>query len=188
MSDGGYTLVEMLAAMAILSLAIGGIAESAHVISLLQRAAARSVRQGQSLAYAQRRFQRLFEGQGPFRSFDAAGLVGSDEQLSFPCGTPRPCRARLANSPDGAVLTLETPGGPSAVPLAGLRDVHFRYGDTDGGRGTWPPGDRAARTLTSISVVTRSTSVPVLAAKVWREQSVDCAFDLIMADCREAGS
>ena len=59
MSSAGYTMVEVLVAVAILGLAMAGVAESARAIRLIQSAAIERIQQDGALDRARRALDRL---------------------------------------------------------------------------------------------------------------------------------
>ncbi len=186
MNEDGYTLVEMMAALAMIGLAIGGVAESAHAVKLIQTATVRSLGQDQTLARAQRGLARLFESEGPFRSDDAVAFTGGAAAFDFDCGAPARCGASLSPHGDDTTLTLAGPGGShDRVVLRGLRGASFAYHDLEGQRAAWPPSGQR-RSLRSVTLASASSpqATAIATARVWVEQAPDCAFDPIMEDCR----
>ena len=188
MTDAGYTLVEMLAALAILGLALGGMAESAHALRMLQTGAATDLSVEDGRARAMRGLERVFDGQGPFRSDDPGGLAGGAAALHFDCGAAAPCTAQLTRSAGAQqLLVRDRRGWSDAVRLPGLGEAHFVYGDQQGSSEAWPPKPGRRRTLQTVALVsnTRRITMPVVVARLWREQAATCAFDPIVGDCRE---
>lgn len=186
MSEDGYTLVEMLAALAILGLALAGMAESVHALMLVQTSSARSISDREATERVRRGLLHLVSGQGPFRSKDASGLSGDRTALGFTCGDGSRCGARLTADGAGARLDLWGPGGwRDAVALRVPGGGRFAYGDADGFSQTWPPSTEQARRLTGIAVVSATGAEPIALVRLWRDQGLDCQFDPILEDCRE---
>jgi prepilin-type N-terminal cleavage/methylation domain-containing protein len=186
--EQGYTLVEMLAAMAILGLAIGGLAESVHAIGRAQAHAAAALREDQALGQARRSLERLLAAAGPFRADDPDAFDGGGRQLSFACGQAR-CAARL----NGSVLRVRGEAGAGAdVPLPEGRRARFLYVDSRGRTSeAWPSPDPARldrpSRLAAVSIVAAGgPAAPALAtAALLVDEPVDCAFDAVGGDCRK---
>ena len=186
MSEDGYTLVEMLAALAILGLALAGMAESVHALMLVQTSSARSISDRAATDRVRRGLVHLVAGQGPFRSKDVSGLSGDRTALGFDCGDGAKCGARLSASGPGARLDLWGPGGwRDAVRLHVPGGARFAYGDADGFSEGWPPATTRTRRLTAIAVVSVTGGEPIALVRLWRDQGLDCQFDPILEDCRE---
>ncbi len=188
MRDDGYTLAEMLAALVIIGLAVGGLAESACAFRMIQSGAARTIGQDRALAEARRGLVRVLARQGPFRKDDSNGLKGGETGFAFGCRGGGQCGAQLIAEHGGLDLVLESEKGRrDVVDLPGVRQARFAYYAADGRVDAWPATDGAA---TLISVALEKTSPggpsPLMAARVWTEQRTDCAFDAISADCRAA--
>ncbi len=181
--EDGYTLVEMLAALAILGLAMTGLAESMNAIRLTQGAAARAIGGDQTLARAGRGLSRVLDGQGPFRSGDGArGLTGQATAFGYVCGKAR-CGARLTAAGTGALLVLSGPNGWSdTAPLPGVRTARFVYDDGPERLDVWPPAPDHSGVLRSVTIL--ADDAPVASTRLWIQQAAACAFDSITADCR----
>ncbi len=190
MSEDGYTLVEMLAALAIIGFALSGLLESLNAIRLTQAGAARGVNDAQSLARARRDLGRLFQGQGPFRSDDKAGLTGDAGALAFACGKGR-CTARLvADGKDSRMMLAGPEGWTDTAPLPGVAAARFVYVDAKGQIDAWPPVDQHRRMLGSVAVLAGpgGDAAAVASTRMWLDEAPDCQFDPIAEDCRMAGS
>jgi prepilin-type N-terminal cleavage/methylation domain-containing protein len=190
MSDDGYTLVEMLAALAIVALAMAGLAEGARTIGRIEASATRTIGHDQALARAERGLARVFAGAGPFKSDDRNGLAGGSTNLTFVCGSGAQCAAGLIDQGGDEVLTLSgADGWTDAVRLPGVRQARFTYGDGRSRLDDWPPGGSRRERLRSVAIVATSASEPspIVAVRLWAEQAADCQFDPVIADCRGAG-
>lgn len=190
MNDAGYTLVEMLAALAILGLAMGGLAEGMAAIGRAQSGATSLLMTQRSWARANRDLSRLFQEQGPFQSGETPSLKGDATNLSFPCGAQK-CSARLIGRKGDPVLEVSgADGWRDAVALPGQSGAHFSYVDEEEQHPAWPPpGDHGRRKVRSVMVLTGQSAAPssVAGARLWIEQPPDCAYDMIIADCRARG-
>lgn len=183
MTDDGYTLAEMLAALAILGMAVGGFG---LVTSLIAR---------QQLA-AHRVSTRLTEGRAADRALDLwlaeqdpASLSGDDRRLSATCG-PATCSARLEADKQHTVLVLQ--GRSGAARRLRLRQPRLRFGYNDGLglAAAWPRpggdgGDAKALPPRAI-VLVAADSEPLAVARLWPREPRDCQFDAIAGACRVA--
>jgi type II secretory pathway pseudopilin PulG len=75
-SEAGYTLVETLAALMMIGLAIGGLIEASHVLGRMQAGAGRSLAETARLRGAGEAMRRLFEGQGCENACNVVPLRG----------------------------------------------------------------------------------------------------------------
>ena len=184
MNQDGYTLAETLAALLMIGLAIGGLAAGVRVIGLDQTAAARHVTDGRSLYGAERALSRLFEGQGPFLSSDAAGLRADDRHFSFSCAAASPCSASLGDDGRGESLSVTGPHGADVVRLPGATSARFAYVGSRTLGAAWPPQTQDPETLQSVVILAGASQAPIVTARLWRQQPVSCAFDPISQNCR----
>lgn len=181
MTDDGYTLAEMLAALAILGMAMGGLG---LVTSLIAR---------QQLA-ASRVSARLMEDRAAERALtlwlaeqDAATLTGDDRTLSAACG-PATCTARL--QPDGrrTVLILLARSGPARRLRLRQPDVRFGYRDSRGETAAWPRADGKGEVVDALprAIVLAAKNIVLAVARTWPREPRDCQFDVIASACRTA--
>jgi hypothetical protein len=188
MKDDGYTLVEALAALFMIGLAIGGLIEGVHVLGRLQAAATGSVRDGRNLRQANQGLARLLARGGPFLS-DGKTLTGDASEMNFPCGQGPECSARLVES-GGALEVLEDGAVVGRYRLAGATGAQFVYGGATAEGAIWPPSGATLagrQALRSVAIVepTRTGAEPLAYVRLWSEQAQDCQFDVISQDCRE---
>lgn len=185
MSDAGYTLTEMLAALIMISLATGGLIEGVHVVGQIQAQAGRAVGEGRAVRAAQSSLERLLEGQGPFDVGGRPQFNGSRTGFTFDCASPRPCAAAVAPAPGGARLTLTAAGGTvsqSRLPVSSA-GVGFVYGGGQGASETWPPPKSGRQNLRSVRL--KDAAGATLAdVRLWSEQPRRCEFDVIAQACR----
>jgi prepilin-type N-terminal cleavage/methylation domain-containing protein len=177
--QAGYTLVEMLASLLVLSLAFFGLTTATRVFSLTARATAARTDQ----AALGRRLE-LYLGQamgpGPYRGaadFGAPTLQGDQIQARFDCGDGQTCRLTLATGPsrlviaqDGASRTLALPAGPAA----------FRYLTADG-RSTDSFPTAGTDRLAALAVL--SNGQPLGLVNLRKQQPDACDFDAAAGDC-----
>ena len=89
-AEAGYTLADMLAALVVVGLAIGGLGQGVHVISRQQAATPAAIDRSADGAAVRDALAR-FLSSGP----DAAALTGRPRSLDLDCGPARRCgRAR----------------------------------------------------------------------------------------------
>jgi prepilin-type N-terminal cleavage/methylation domain-containing protein len=187
MNKDGYTLVEMLAALIMISLAIGGLLQGMRVIGRIQDSAGRSVMATREQRTAQEGLDRLVASQGPFFSDDLQGFTGSLTQFSFDCGRNVTCGARL--TPQNGLTRLDIVrdgvtrfsatlprGGPAGFTYVGER--------TTGS--AWPPLTTRSERLNKVMLTLQRLDglVPVASVRLWLEQKRTCQFDAIAQACR----
>jgi prepilin-type N-terminal cleavage/methylation domain-containing protein len=183
MTDDGYTLAEMLAALAILGMAMGGLGLVANLIARQQLAASRI-------------HTRLVDDRAADRALglwlteqDAATLAGDDRRLSATCGDAV-CSARLETDKSRTVLVLQGRSGPARRLRLRQRDVRFGYTDGLGETAAWPrPGEAAANdprpaAPRAVLLGVRGRAAPLAVARVWTREPRDCQFDAIVGACR----
>lgn len=187
MSDAGYTLAETLVALAMIGLAIGGMSSGVHVLAQQHARTHGLVADTQALRAAEVRVQRLMELRGPFRSHEPASFAGGPEGFEFDCGEAQPCRVALSESPKGLVLELGE-GGEEVrrvrLRFEGAAEFVYRGAETQGP--AWPPNSADRQALRSVALMRGegAAAIPVLEARAWTEQPADCAFDVVLQDCR----
>jgi prepilin-type N-terminal cleavage/methylation domain-containing protein len=184
MSDDGYTLAEMLAALTILGLAMGGLG---LVVTLIAR---------QQLT-ANRIQTRLVDGRTVDRALtqwlaqaDANDVQGDAQGLSFACGEAA-CAANLRADGRRTLLILQGRSGPARRLRLREQGVRFSYvgdrGDTD----AWPATDTTvvgeisqARALRAVLLSAPAAAAPLSVARVGTREARDCQFDAIIGACR----
>lgn len=181
MTDDGYTLAEMLAALAILGMAMGGLGLVTSLIARQQLAANRvSVRLMEDRA-AERALTLWLAEQ------DAATLAGDDQKLSAACG-PAACTARLQPEGRRTVLILQALSGSARRLRLHRPDVRFGYRDGRGEVVVWPrtdSDDGDVKDVTPRAIVLATANKTVLAvARPWPRERRDCQFDAIAGACR----
>jgi hypothetical protein len=185
MNDDGYTLAEALAALTMVGLAIGGIAQASFMFGKLSRAAGVQVAVGGRLDRVQSSLGGLMDRAGPVVDDEASGFNGRERTLAFDCGTSR-CSAELASSAGQTQLILRQAGKAATVrPIGDRARARFVYLDERGVQDRWPSGETIATRpaqLRAVALVDGDT--PLAVAPLWSRQQAACAFDSISGDCR----
>lgn len=180
MNEDGYTLAEVLAAMLILGLAMGGLVEGSRIIGRMQTPIVVARRDNQILRRAEASVSRLLK----LRPGGDQSLTGDAQGLGFKCvmGT---CGLTLANN--GRNLTLSVRRGEVAqtFPLPHAGKISLVYLARDGRFDHWPQPD-SKRVLDGVMIVETSAQgeLPLVVARSWIEQPKTCEFDMIARGCR----
>lgn len=188
----GYTAAEALAALAILGLAMGGLATSMSLITAGQTKARARLEQSMLERAANQRLENLLARDAPFRSDQTNHLVGDEQGFEADCGAALRCTARIdegrlrIRKGDGTITALNLPDGDAP---------HFVYVGSYSSSAVWPPAPLPPpapswQTLGSVLIQSRSGNEekPLVVAKVWRQQRADCEYDVVIQDCRGAAS
>jgi prepilin-type N-terminal cleavage/methylation domain-containing protein len=187
MTQDGYTLTEMLVALVVIGLAIGGMTEGLHVISRLQGSTGQALAQGRAFNGISQSLSNLFEDQGPFASSQAGLFSGDASGFSFRCARKDPCGAVLIPTRDGLGMRLAEPDGTNrTVRLSGVPAARFTYAGTYTFGPAWPSQSRQPQTLRTVGLVavTASGEIPLASVRLWQEQAPNCEFDAITRACR----
>jgi hypothetical protein len=182
MSDGGYTLAEMLAALVMVSLAVSGLALATGTIS---RAEARSQAARATLGdlgRLHRAAAAMLGSAGPFIGGSPRDLQGDGRQASFPCNGGQACRLALEASGGRTAMRLHAGARDQKLALRGVASAELRYVSALDGRTqpAWPPADRPDR-LAAVVLFSRGAPLDVL--RISREQPAACVFDVRLQGC-----
>jgi prepilin-type N-terminal cleavage/methylation domain-containing protein len=190
MNEAGYTLTEMLVAMAMIGLTMGGLASGLAVLGRLQADDARAVADLNAARTAHGGVMNVLDGEGPFRSRDTAAFKGDAGGFQFSCGDAATCTVRLAQDGSGhpRLDVTDAKAVQRRFRLPGEGPLAFTYIGALGPNESWPPSGQARQILRAVNLRRAgpaSHSEPDLfEARVWREQPADCAFDVLIQDCR----
>ncbi|HUO23363.1 MAG TPA: type II secretion system protein [Caulobacteraceae bacterium] len=195
MIDEGYTLAEMLVALAVVGLAIGGLTEGMRVTSRLQGQTYQAMASGRTLDRVGFGLEQLIEGRGPFPSERSDLFQGAASGFRVACGKQDPCSAALSSQEDKVILDLEEPDGSHhALVLQGVQSAHFAYAGTRTFGPVWPaapssasPAPGASQTLRTISLIGTSADgedTPLASVRVWLEQTPDCPVGAAAGSCQ----
>lgn len=183
----GYTLVEALAALVMVGLAVGGLMQASRVIRVLfDDGERRRIEIAPEQAAAWRLGQLLWD-QGPFHSDDPKGFDGDSQAFQFECGDAV-CGATLTSDASGTRLdTRDASGHSVSVFMPRLRHARFVYGGAFSFRERWPSSDANnsfdfLRTLAIVSS-TDNSDFPIAQVRLWKEYSPNCRFDPVNGRC-----
>jgi prepilin-type N-terminal cleavage/methylation domain-containing protein len=184
--DGGYTLAEMLVALAVLGMAIGGLAAGARVIDRSIAAGARATERMHAAQAVDQALEAVLKGKGPFSSEEAAGFVGDAAGFSFNCGEAAPCGASVDRASPGPELVISHGSQRTAYPLAGVEAAHFLYLGYDTRGEHWPPPKGVRDTLQAVALVggKDGADLPIVSISLWKDEDLRCTFDPIDGMCR----
>lgn len=185
MSDDGYTLAEMLAALAILGMAMGGLGVVASLVARQQLAANRIHLRLVDDRAADRALTLWLDQQ------DAGTLNGDARGLSATCG-PATCEARLAADRKRTVLILRGRSGSARRLRLRHSDVRFSYVGDQGVVSAWPRTDVSVGEVGEVGggapravlLTAVGATAPLAVARAWGREARDCQFDAIIRACR----
>jgi hypothetical protein len=184
--DAGYTLGEVLIALFVIGLAMGGLATGVSLVARQQARAMTVAHDARSLRAVHESLDRFLEGQGPFVGPGSEVFEGTSESFHFHCGVDDDCRVWLASAPGGMALHFAGPGVRREAPLPGVRSAQFVYAGSRTIGPVWPADAQTVQPLKSIGLMaeTSAGSIPLANVRLWIDQSPYCDFDAILKDCR----
>ena len=184
MSEAGYTLAEMLAALAILGLTVAGLTEGTRVIGRLQAKATGAAQAAAADRRAETALDGLMAGQGPFVSDGRGDLRGDTSSFEFGCGAGR-CGAAIVKDRGRTWLVVHRGGQRQRTALA-AEGATFSYADSEGSASLWPSGSPRPQVLTAVLLRAseRGGDRTLAAAHLWIEEPRNCVFDAIAQGCR----
>ena len=180
MNEDGYTLAEVLAAMLILGLAMGGLVEGSRIIGRMQTPIVTTRRDDQVL----RRAEASVAGLLKLRPGGDQTLAGDAQGLQFTCGV-RTCGLALASGSDKPALSVRRGEVAQTFPLPHAGKLSLVYLARDGRFDRWPQPD-SKRVLDGVMIVETSAQgeLPLVVARSWIEHPKTCEFDMIARGCR----
>lgn len=187
MTDQGYTLVETMAALLIIGLAMSGLAAALGLMARQHASVAHAFARTSDLRRAQSTLEQLFEGRGPFRSSEPSTFTGAAHFLQFDCGQPAPCKAELAQDPRShLVLRVQGGSATTTIPLPDADAAHFRYQGSLGDLDAWPPVAEPRQALRGVAIIADGSDPHAVLTQthLWTEEALVCGFDAVLQDCR----
>lgn len=182
MNDGGYTLVETMAALLVLALAVGGLAGGVKVLSDRQLRVAATTTDLTARQRAQAALARLLAGEGPFGAHQPQRFAGRADAFAFACGEAEACGARLEAGATGVKMIVRRQGRDVAYRLPAAGAARFLYEGRLGASEAWPPERPERQELRAILVA--DGDAVLLRGRLWLEQPVTCDFDPVLEGCR----
>lgn len=178
-NEGGYTLAEMLAALIVIGLVIGGLTQGVRLLSRYQSAATTEVEHNRDLVALQMELEHVLATPA-----DVSQLQGDGASLRLPCPTASGCGAVLAR--DALVITGEAGRTVVRGPARGLQ---FAYEAGDGRHERWPIAGPNAPALLGVSVLTAASpaELPIAFVRVHAQEQARCDYDVIILACRQTG-
>lgn len=178
MNDAGYTLVEMLVALALVGLVMTGAAVGARVVAQTET----RINTGRAVLAGLRGFER--EASAGLAGADLADpelgpVSGDGGRFAFPCGVREQCVWTIA--PGEA--RLRKGGAERVIALRGLAAPGLRYFDGAGAsHAAWPAGDGP---LAAVALVDGER--PAAIVRVHSDQPAVCNFDVATGGCDGTG-
>lgn len=177
-SANGYTLVEMLAALLVLALAMTALTQATRTFAQTGRRASVTISRVDSARSIETFLNRQL-GPGPFASAgdgSEAMLQGEGQRVLYDCGVAQACELAIRDRPSPRLEDKE--GRSVPLPAPGLR---FRYISAGAAEPAFPRDGDGGR-LDGIALVDPHGA----AVAVWRttaQQSATCAFDDVSHRC-----
>ena len=174
--DAGYTLVEMLAALAVISMAFGGLAAGSHILLRQQRGASSDVATSEGFALAQRDLEAAL---GKVKTSDVR--FADARRIEIACWVGESCEARTLAS--GEVVSSERVSA-GQVAITAAPGYRFAFWTATGRTPIWSAESKdklAGVTLTS----ERPRATPIAVVRLREEQAFRCEYDVVIVSCRE---
>jgi prepilin-type N-terminal cleavage/methylation domain-containing protein len=182
MRDDGYTIAEMLVALAIIGLAFGGFVEATRTLAGFQRAAVGATAQVSARTAIARTLSFAVADDGPFFSNQTA-FVGTTARFAFACSAGA-CGASI--TPDGARSVLVAwRGRRRSTPVSLPQAAAFRYADGGDEGDAWPQAPLPPERLRAIFILADGArGEPLGTVRLAVDEPPDCVFDPIAQACR----
>lgn len=171
--DAGYTLVEMMAALAVIGLAFGGLAAGSHILMRQQRNAALRVATSEELSAAQ---ASLDSALGTMKRNDI--VLAEARRIEITCAIGERCGA-----PDAGGIVAVTRTGADYVAVTATRGYRFDYQTTAGPAARWGAGSRDDLVAVSLTA-DKPRATPLAVFRLRQEQAFRCEYDVVVASCR----
>jgi type II secretory pathway pseudopilin PulG len=184
----GYTAPEALAALAIVGLAISGLATSLSLIGAHQNRIQSQLAEGVRDRNVDQRLRAFLLQGGPYRSDQPGKMTGDPEQIRIGCGQGE-CSARLRAD---LLITVDAGGRERVTHLPAGGDPAFWYVANSQMSDVWPPPvpeGGSWQPLQAVLIKARGQAGrPLAVARVWSDQRFDCEYDPVIEDCRGGGA
>ena len=168
-SKAGYSLPEMLVAIALVALTLAGVAQAAQTISLTQGRAIALVTTNTSLRSAQVELQNFVD-----RASEQGALSGDGSSLRG-CGGA--CMVQITSG------RMKFPSGDRGIALPSNR-AHFTY--LTARRAVSETSQLVAGEAVLAVAVIDEGDQPLLVARTSLSEVFGCEFELITLECRQA--
>lgn len=188
MRQAGYTLVEMLAALLIIGLAIGALVQALTVITRSQTVAVQLDEQSRALAEASNKLNELVT-QAQHGDPALAALRGDPSRLDMRCAAST-CGAVVSSDGHRSFIAFDLVGGRHIVELPGVSGARFMFEGERNPLLSWPAKtqtDEGRQVLRAIVLegVAQGASRPLARVQIAPKQPWTCDFDMISQSCRE---
>ncbi len=168
MDDRGYTLAEMLVALMIVGLALGGMTGGMIAVSRLQKQGAGHASSAERAAALANGLDQLIRGKGPFSSSGKVDLVGNRDGFRFDCAEGPWCSAELGADKSGEVLQVNTLHEVRDVRLPKRETAGFEYIGSKTTGDHWPPDNPTDwQRLKAIALVGPGGASPLASVHLW---------------------
>lgn len=169
-NDEGYTLAEMLGALMIVGLAVGGMTGGAFTLGLLQRQGAIRAARAEQANVVSNGLDLLLRGQGPFSSAGGVKLEGDRGGFHFTCAGGGACSMVVETKAEVATLSFTAQGVTRTVALGAMPPPMLEYLGSKTAGDHWPPDNPTDwQRLRAIRLVEPGSHAPLVSARVWIE-------------------
>jgi prepilin-type N-terminal cleavage/methylation domain-containing protein len=182
-SDAGYTLTEMLVAMMMASLALGGVAAASQMIAKSERKVAESRVLGGDLRRVDNEMRAALAQAQWFETGDRAP-TGDGARFTIGCGLDDLCKIELRPSPAGADVFVQYEGDRRALQLRNVSHPRLIY--LVGGAGGSEVREVAPSDGTLRAILLTDGQQRLAIYRIVPEQRSDCSFDGRTGDCETA--
>lgn len=174
--EAGYTLVEMLAALAVIGMAFGGLAAGSHILLRQQRNTTSDVATSEAFAATQASLEKVLSN---VKSGDV--LFADARRIEFACEAGGHCApGDLAR--DDIVSSARV--GAGRVAVAPARGYRFLFWTAAGQTPLWSSESKNALAGVALTEDT-PRATPIALVRLREEQAFRCEYDVVIASCRE---
>jgi len=174
--EGGYTLVEMLAALAVIGLAFGGLTAGSHILLRQQRSTTSDVATSDALATTQASFEKAL---GNVKSGDV--LFADARRIEFACETDGHCGSGDLTGDD---IVSSARVGADRVAVVAARGYRFLFWTATGQTPLWSSESKDG--LAGVTLTTdKARATPIAVVRLREAQAFRCEYDVVIASCRD---